>query len=180
MDNYWPMIYLHLISRINFLVFPPGSSNTSATNDHISVLFFWVRWECIWGELQLLFGIIARILIKLTNGYIFSRSGPNTWMSPAVHVTISKVVPVYTYRHIHTFHIHFMQAHMHIYIHVETHIYTGTHMPSMDICGNTCTKQIYRNIHIGSDIHTLTYIYAFMCSNTYTFWMYYTLFMQNK
>lgn len=124
MDYYWPMIYLHLISRMNFLVFPPGSSNTSATNDHISVLFFWVRWECIWGELQLLFGIIARILIKLTNGYIFSRSGPNTWMSPAVHVTISKVVPIYTYRHIHTFH-----ASSHAYIHTRrnAHIHRHTH-----------------------------------------------------
>lgn len=30
------------------------------------------------SELQLLFGIIVRILIKLTNGYIFSRSGPIT------------------------------------------------------------------------------------------------------
>lgn len=74
----------------------------------------------------------------------------------------------FLYIHTDTY-IHFMQAHMHIYIHVETHIYTGTYMPSMDICGNTCTKQTYRNIHIGSNIHTFTYIYAFMHSNTYTF-----------
>lgn len=64
----------------------------------------------------------------------------------------------FLYIHTDTY-IYFMQAHMHIYIHVKTHIYTGTHMPSMDICGNTCTKQTYRNTHIGSNIHTLTHTY---------------------
>lgn len=48
---------------------------------------------------------------------------------------------------------------MHIYIHIEMHIFTGTHMPNMDICGNTGTKQTYRNVHTGSHIHTLTYTY---------------------